>query len=349
MDCCSSSDKHSSRKINQEIERQIKLDKRQQKRAIKLLFLGTAESGKSTFIKQMRILHGNGYTEAQRKSFARLVCQNIITAIQALIEAMSVLRIDYVHNSNVDLAERLSQVQQETVNMLEQWQVDAIKRLWDDQGLQGCYQRRREFHLSDSAKYYLCDLDRISAPGYIPNLQDILRVRVPTTGIIEYPFNIKGVIFRMVDVGGQRSERRKWIHCLENVTSIVFLSALNEYDQVLLEDSTHNRMEDSLALFETLVKYHWFSETSFILFLNKIDLLEDKITQSDLVNHFPQYKGPRGNAKKAREFILDLFKMVHKGHKWPLYMHYTCATDTNNAKIVFNVVKDTLFRDIVPV
>lgn len=39
----------------------------------------------------------------------------------------------------------------------------------------------------------------------------------------------------MVDVGGQRSERRKWIHCFENVTSIMFLVALSEYDQVLVE------------------------------------------------------------------------------------------------------------------
>lgn len=39
----------------------------------------------------------------------------------------------------------------------------------------------------------------------------------------------------MVDVGGQRSERRKWIHCFQNVTSIMFLVALSEYDQVLVE------------------------------------------------------------------------------------------------------------------
>lgn len=39
----------------------------------------------------------------------------------------------------------------------------------------------------------------------------------------------------MVDVGGQRSERRKWIHCFENVTSIIFLVALSEYDQILFE------------------------------------------------------------------------------------------------------------------
>ena len=39
----------------------------------------------------------------------------------------------------------------------------------------------------------------------------------------------------MFDVGGQRSERKKWIHCFESVTSIIFCTALSEYDQVLLE------------------------------------------------------------------------------------------------------------------
>ena len=82
---------------------------------------------------------------------------------------------------------------------------------------------------------YLDSVERISEVGYLPTLQDILRVRVPTTGIIEYPFDLDSIIFRMVDVGGQRSERRKWIHCFENVTSIMFLVALSEYDQVLVE------------------------------------------------------------------------------------------------------------------
>jgi hypothetical protein len=41
---------------------------------------------------------------------------------------------------------------------------------------------------------------------------------------------------RIVDVGGQRRERKKWIHCFENVTSIVFIAALSEYDQCLFEE-----------------------------------------------------------------------------------------------------------------
>ena len=49
----------------------------------------------------------------------------------------------------------------------------------------------------------------------------------------------------MFDVGGQRSERKKWIHCFENVTSIIFCVALSEYDQVLLEESSQVGVADA--------------------------------------------------------------------------------------------------------
>ena len=55
--------------------------------------------------------------------------------------------------------------------------------------------------------------------------------------------------FRMVDVGGQRSERRKWIHCFENVTSIMFLVALSEYDQVLVESDNEVSLKIEWTLF----------------------------------------------------------------------------------------------------
>lgn len=130
--------------------------------------------------------------------------------------------------------------------------------------------------------------------------------------------NLCAPLCRMVDVGGQRSERRKWIHCFENVTSIMFLVALSEYDQVLVESdnevrpvlnlgmwatgpfggpdanlppSPQNRMEESKALFRTIVTYPWFQNSSVILFLNKKDLLEDKILHSHLVDYFPEFDG----------------------------------------------------------
>ncbi|XP_015236959.1 PREDICTED: guanine nucleotide-binding protein subunit alpha-11-like [Cyprinodon variegatus] len=344
-ECCyTSPEEKEGRRISREIDAILRREK-ENNRELKLLLLGTGESGKSTFIKQMRIIHGKGYSDSDRKAFIKLVYQNVITAIQALIEAMTTLKIEYVDDQNISYAEKLKEVDVIMVLTLESWQVDAIKRVWNDHGVQQCYDRRREFQLSDSSKYYLNDLDRITAPDYIPTLQDILRVRVPTSGIIEYPFNMSNVIFRMVDVGGQRSQRKKWIHCFENVTSVIFLAALNEYDQVLFESDTDNRLAESLALFKTITSSNWFQESSTILFLNKKDLLEEKIQTSDLATFFPDYKGPTGDAESAKKFIEKMYVQLHKGRHKPLYTHFTCATDTENIRVVFNSVKDTIFLE----
>lgn len=353
MECCLSEEETQNLRVHKEIEKQLRQDKNKSHNEVKLLLLGTGESGKSTFIKQMRILHGAGYSEADRKGFTRLVHQNIITAAKALISAMTTLRIDYDDDQNISHAQKLSQVEDDQVLTLEAWQTEAVKRVWSDRGVQRCYDRRREFQLSDSAKYYLTDLDRITTRSFIPDVQDILRVRVPTTGIIEYPFDISHqfnkIIFRMVDVGGQRSERRKWIHCFENVKTIIFLAALSEYDQVLFESENDNRLRESLALFKTIVSYSFFQESSTILFLNKKDLLEEKILRSHLATYFPAFKGPQGDAKAAQEFILQMYVQNHSDHPKSLYKHFTCATDTKNIKIVFSSVKDTIFQENIDV
>ena len=126
------------------------------------------------------------------------------------------------------------------------------------------------------ARYFLSNIQRITDPAFLPESRDILQVRVKTTGVIEYNFtNDDGREFIMVrcslsetlsldiaahqiDVGGQRTERKKWIHCFEDVLLIMFLAAISEYDQVLEEDNTQNRLEESLNLFGTILSYHWF-------------------------------------------------------------------------------------------
>ncbi|XP_057564167.1 guanine nucleotide-binding protein subunit alpha-11 isoform X1 [Hippopotamus amphibius kiboko] len=344
MACCLSDEVKESKRINAEIEKQLRRDKRDARRELKLLLLGTGESGKSTFIKQMRIIHGAGYSEEDKRGFTKLVYQNIFTAMQAMIRAMETLKILYKYEQNKANALLIREVDVEKVMTFEHRYVSAIKTLWNDPGIQECYDRRREYQLSDSAKYYLADVDRIATPGYLPTQQDVLRVRVPTTGIIEYPFDLENIIFRMVDVGGQRSERRKWIHCFENVTSIMFLVALSEYDQVLVESDNENRMEESKALFRTIVTYPWFQNSSVILFLNKKDLLEDKILHSHLVDYFPEFDGPQRDAQAAREFILKMFVDLNPDSDKIIYSHFTCATDTENIRFVFAAVKDTILQ-----
>ncbi|XP_029051820.1 G protein alpha q subunit isoform X4 [Osmia lignaria lignaria] len=380
MACCLSEEAKEQKRINQEIERQLRKDKRDARRELKLLLLGTGESGKSTFIKQMRIIHGSGYSDDDKRGFIKLVYQNIFMAMQSMIRAMELLKIQYGESSNIEKAELVRSVDFETVTAFESPYVEAIKDLWADAGIQECYDRRREYQLTDSAKYYLSDLERIEKPDFLPTEQDILRARAPTTGIIEYPFDLDSIIFRMVDVGGQRSERRKWIHCFENVTSIIFLVALSEYDQILFESENENRMEESKALFKTIITYPWFQHSSVILFLNKKDLLEEKIMYSHLVDYFPEYDGPKQqdvparefilkvylsanpdpdrmcyshftaatgpqrNASTAREFILRMFVDLNPDTEKIIYSHFTCATDTENIRFVFAAVKDTILQ-----
>ncbi|KAH7699764.1 GTP-binding protein alpha subunitgna isoform 2 [Aphelenchoides avenae] len=343
--CCMSEDARENRRIHKEIERMLQRDRKAARRELKLLLLGTGESGKSTFIKQMRIIHGQGYSMEDKRQHARLVHQNVFMAMQALIHATDILSITFAEEASQEKAQVIQAIDYEHVTSLEEPFVSYIADLWEDSGIQEAYDRRREYQLTDSAKYYLSDVRRLATQDYVPTEQDILRVRVPTTGIIEYTFDMQQVIFRMVDVGGQRSERRKWIHCFENVTSIMFVAALSEYDQTLGESSTENRMEESKALFRTILECPYFGGTSVMLFLNKKDLFAEKIMYSHLGDYFPEYEGPDRDEIAAREFILRMFAELNPDREKIIYSHYTCATDTENIQIVFMAVKDTILMN----
>lgn len=95
----------------------------------------------------------------------------------------------------------------------------------------------KQFYSRSSLSYsFFAAAKRMLEPNYLPTDQDILRSRVKTTGITELLFKVENTEYKVFDVGGQRSERRKWIHCFENLDAVVFMVSLSEYDQVLRED-----------------------------------------------------------------------------------------------------------------
>ncbi|OCU00606.1 guanine nucleotide binding protein (G protein), alpha 15 (Gq class) L homeolog isoform X1 [Xenopus laevis] len=350
---CISEEEITALTVNREIERILKLQKERSRAEIKLLLLGTGESGKSTFIKQMRIIHGTGFSEQERKFYARLVHQNIVTCAQSLVWAMETLQVPYTIQNNQLNGSMIRELYAFRIQRIEEPHVKAISKLWSDTGIQRCYERRREFQLLDSTNYYLSNLERLTQDGYQPTDEDILRIRMPTTGINEYCFSVENMDLRMVDVGGQKSERRKWIHSFENVSALIYLASLSEYDQKLEENSHENRMKESFALFRNILELPWFRETPIILFLNKTDLLEEKIGFSDLSDYFPRFKGSRCDAEAAKQFILDIYQEIFDkirkqdasgkdDLKHKVYHHFTCATDTDNIRKVFHNVKEAV-------
>jgi guanine nucleotide-binding protein subunit alpha len=222
--------------------------------------------------------------------------------------------------------------------------VDAIRGLWRDPSVREAVRRSREYQLNDSATYYFNSIDRMSAPGYLPTDQDILRSRVKTTGITETTFRVGELTYRLFDVGGQRSERKKWIHCFENVTALVFLVSLSEYDQMLYEDESVNRMQEALTLFDSICNSRWFVKTSIILFLNKIDLFAEKLPRSPLGDYFPDYTGG-DNYDAACDYLLHRFVSLNQSAaSKQIYAHYTCATDTQQIKFVLSAIQDILLQ-----
>ena len=203
-----------------------------------------------------------------------------------------------------------------------------------------------------------------------PTEQDILRARVLTSGIFETKFRVDKVKFHMFDVGGQRDERRKWIQCFNDVTAIIFVAASSSFNMVLREDPTQNRLRESLDLFRSIWNNRWLRTISVILFLNKQDLLEEKITQGrskleDYFHEFVQYEippealpeieqhGADREFTRAKYFIRDNFLQVsqhtgagdskqHNAHH--CYPHFTCAVDTENIRRVFNDCRDIIQR-----
>ncbi|KIW08624.1 guanine nucleotide-binding protein alpha-3 subunit [Verruconis gallopava] len=334
-----------AKKRSQAIDRKIEEDSRRLRRECKILLLGSGESGKSTIVKQMKIIHQNGYSTEELAMYRHTIFKNVIDCAKALIAAMRQFDIEPERDINKEYCDYLMDfsIDPDPDKPLDQKVGQAVSSIWHDPCIPKVMEHSSEFYLMDSAPYFFDEVGRITAPDYIPHEADVLRARTKTTGIYETRFTMGQLSIHMFDVGGQRSERKKWIHCFENVTSIIFCVALSEYDQVLLEESSQNRMMESLVLFDSVVNSRWFMRTSIILFLNKVDLFKQKLARSPLSNWFPDYSG--GNdVNRAAKYLLWRFNQVNRAHL-NLYPHLTQATDTSNIRLVFAAVKETILQN----
>jgi len=302
MSCCAEKDAETV--ISRTIDKKLTVEFSEQSSEVKLLLLGTGESGKSTFVKQMRLLYQGGFTKDEALAFKEIILNGVILAMQTILSASQNLNVTIVGleaqsvvNFNVTAQDR---------EALRKW----ILVLWTDPGVQECYTRSNEYQLTDSASYYFENIERLTSADYVPTDQDILRSRVRTSQVVEVKFQYSDLNFRMFDVGGQRNERKKWLHCFQDVTAVLFVVAISEYDLKLLEDSRQNRMIESLWLFNNIYESKWFDRTNMILFLNKTDLFKHKLCTlgAPLTACFPNYTGG-ANYDLGSKYVRDQFML----------------------------------------
>ncbi|KAF9260802.1 G-alpha-domain-containing protein [Marasmius fiardii PR-910] len=272
------------------IDRRLEEDGKRFRREFKILLLGHGDSGRSTVVKQMKIIYKGGFSESERASYAPVVYRNVLDSALAIIYTMRKRNVNWETVSNRALADKIFEYvvnhQSYTIALSPEiaeaihhfWQDPAVTKVVDEHG--------SKIYLNDSAEYFFSEVLRIGSPGYVPNEIDVLRARWRTTSITETRFEMGKLSIHMFEVRGQRSERRKWTHCFEVVNSILFVAALSYYDQV---DFTFNinEMQETLVLFEGIVNSRWFLRSSIILFLNKVDVFKKKLSKVPLERHSP--------------------------------------------------------------
>ena len=225
---------------------------------------------------------------------------------------------------------------------------EAFKKLWSCQTIQIAYKQRSKFQLNDSTEYFMNSTDRVCDENYIATDEDILRVRVRTTRASKTEFVTKGYIYQMIDVGGQRSQRRKWIHHFDNVTAVLFIISISEYDQFMDQDRCVSRMKESMDLFEETLNNRYLCLTPFIIFFNKYDLFLEKVKHKSIMATFHNYNGSPHSAEESLRWLKETYLKADQQHegKRELYTHTTTATDTDLMQNVLKSAQDTILVNI---
>ena len=333
---------------NKLIEQQMAKELEADMNTIKLLLLGAGDSGKTTLRKQMRNLFGNGFTKEMREEFVPVILNLLTSGFEDILDAMkNTLHLELNTPEALSAATKVMELtkSQKRLQALEPAQVSAMITLLSSPVFMQAVVRRSEFQLQDCWSTFAEELKAFPAwggPGWLPSIEDCVACRVRTSGIQVESFVMDNVPFRVFDVGGQRAERRKWIHCFDNVTAVIFVAAISEYDQTLFEDRKKNRLEEAIDLFDEVCNMPVFEKIDMILFLNKRDLFEKKYMVHGVPLDRVKFPGaPEHDVKACLAFIEKLFVDRNRTKK-KVHVHTTTATSPENIKHVFDACKNII-------
>jgi len=308
---------------------------------------------KSAIFKQMKELYGKKFSNDDLLHYKNVISENVCEVMQLLCEGVKSLEYegDLVNKAELEafLASDRSTVSGPST--IEGKTVgDLITILWTDPAIKKAWSKRSTLQIVETHQIFLDEILRLKEPNYLPTKEDIVYSRVRSSGVVTEKFEIEGRAFELYDVGGQRNERKKWIHVFDNVHAVIFVNALSEYDQLCFEDGTTNRMIESLTLFKSMAENSLFTNTPFILFLNKTDILRKKIGPHPIneVPEFADYDGGDDFDKASQYFIKrfrDISNAANPNRK--LDIHLMCAADSSIVKKVFDDCRSVLLENAV--
>lgn len=312
---------------------------------IKILILGPGESGKSTYWRQLRNLYTGGLSIKEKKLLINPIRINIITDIITIVKAAENMAIPI--SSTLDFEVNLIKESENELELSPELS-DAIKKVWADPSAKVVYDQIHSSQLSDHSAYFLDSVERISQDDYIPDNDDVIKCRIRTTGINNVKFNINGRKVLLVDVGGQKNERTKWQSVFQNVTAIIFVVSLADFDQCMFENAEERRTTDSLELFKSTISKGVFQEKPVFLILNKEDELRKKLqtVPGQFKTAYPNFEGDIKNVSGVIDFIeAQYFKMApDRAPNAQVTSFVTCAVDPSKLNDSFVLLSEKLIN-----
>jgi len=337
---------------SKEVERQMKEEAQADALTVKLLLIGAGGSGKTTMRKQLRCVYGVGFSEEERADTAPIIIANLLDGAKAVVEASfdSTICDGLTDASSLAAANIINKLPEEHP-ILEPEVAESLIILWTDPVFRKTFDNRTKFQLQECWAVYMekaMTYPKWGGPDWIPSVEDCVRARIRSSGVVEEEFEVEGATFRVMDCGGQRAERRKWIHFFEGVTAVIFVADLTAYDEVLFEDRTKNRLLESLELFEEMANNKFFSTTPFMLFLNKKDLFEQKLIKEahplNITGLFPDAPSEQ-NVEEGIKWIEDKYlERKHNIKQHPVYVHVTTAIDPQSVQYVFESCRQIMLK-----
>jgi len=342
--CASTSSNPHEDANNKDIETYLNNSKIQQMLDLKILLLGAGESGKSTVVKQLKTLHKVQMDEAELASFAINIHKNTVQSMQTILEASDTLQIPI---EGIEARRRADNVKGFAFDVDQKRMPvsigEDIEYLWKDPSIQQVWSRRSEYWFLDATPYYFENIPRFLEDIYTPTEEDCIMTRVRTTGIAVTELNEGPVHFKIVDVGGQRNERKKWIHCFDDVKALLFVVNLAGYDQVMFEDPTQNRMKESLNLFGQIVNNPVFQSTPIFLCFNKKDIFESMLQTVGLNKCFPEYTGG-ADVQAAMAFVQKIYQEQVNDRR-VVNVYFIAARFKKDVRYAWDEVKQILLED----
>jgi len=318
---------------------------------IKVLCLGVGGCGKTTFVKQMKIIHGIKWSEAELDAYLRIIRGNFVNGMQECLQIASNIGKTLL-TANVEHEKHVTSLRARTVDLKPDL-LERLMALWKDPIIQDVVEKHQEQLTITHLPYFFEHVERITQADYKPTDEDILRCRQRTAGASSASVYIDKNYFEFFDIGGQKPERAKWEQILaeHEFSSVLYFIAADEFD---VEDEEkefqRTKMEISRFIFSEIVNSNIVNaDVPIILFLNRRDLFEERIQDPEGYKQFqaifPNYSGGQ-EAKAGLEFIRDLFLETIRDpeHSNPIKSHYTCALDTESMVVVWRSVREYLLK-----